>query len=150
MITIIEDASIRLLDRLYEIETECFKEEAFTKPQIAQLLKDYNSVSLIARVNEIIVGFVIGMVYVDRKALHGHILTIEVLSTYRGKGVGQKLLEEIESVFRQKGVRTSTLEVREDNVPAINLYRKLGYETIGTLKNYYGSLHGIYLRKALT
>jgi ribosomal protein S18 acetylase RimI-like enzyme len=41
------------------------------------------------------------------------------------------------------------LEVREDNVAAINLYKKQGYQTIGRLRNYYGSAHGLYLRKNL-
>jgi ribosomal-protein-alanine N-acetyltransferase len=147
---VIEDASIRDLDRLYEIESECFLEEAFSKAQIAQLLKDYNSISLVARVVEDIVGFLISTVYADRKALHGHVLTIEVLPTHRRSGVGKALLDEVENIFRQKGVKSLTLEVREDNVAAIGLYRKLGYEVVGQLKNYYGSAHGIYLRKALT
>ena len=149
MTIVVEDASIRDLDRLCEIEGECFKEEAFTRAQIAQLLRDYNSVSLAARVQQTIVGFVIGAVYVDRKTLHGHIATIEVLSDFRRRGIGQKLLLSIETLFTQKGVKTISLEVREDNVPAIALYTKLGYRTIGKLKNYYGGVHGVYLRKVL-
>lgn len=150
MEVLIEDASMRDLERLYEIESECFREEAFSKAQIAQLLKDYNSISLVARVGGNIVGFVISTVYADRKALHGHVLTIEVLPAYRRTGVGKALLVEVESIFRQKGVKSLTLEVREDNLAAIGLYRKLGYEVVGQLKNYYGTAHGIYLRKALT
>ncbi len=145
----IEDASFGDLDRLYEIESECFKEEAFTKSQIARLLGDYNSISLVARVEGQIAGFVIGVIYADRKALHGHIYTIEVLPAYRRRGIGEKLLLEIESVFRQKDVEASSLEVREDNAAAIGLYRKLGYDTVGKLKNYYRNAHGVYLRKRL-
>jgi ribosomal-protein-alanine N-acetyltransferase len=146
----IEDAFSGDLDRLYEIETECFKEEAFTKSQIARLLGDYNSISLVARVDGQIVGFVIGVIYADRKALHGHVYTIEVLPACRRRGIGEKLLLEIESVFRQKDVEASSLEVREDNAAAIGLYVKLGYETVGKLKNYYRNAHGVYLRKRLT
>lgn len=145
----IEDASFGDLDRLYEIETECFKEEAFTKSQIARLLGDYNSISLVARVERQIVGFVIGVIYADRKGLHGHIYTIEVLPAYRRRGIGERLLQEIESVFRHKDVEASSLEVREDNAAAIGLYRKLGYEAVGKLKHYYRNAHGVYLRKRL-
>jgi ribosomal-protein-alanine N-acetyltransferase len=150
MKAVIEDASIRDLDRLYEIETECFAEEAFTKAQVAQLLRGYSSIGLIARVEEQIVGFVIGDIYVDGKVLQGHICTIEVLPKFRRQGIGEKLLQEIEEIFRQKMVKASALEVREDNVPAIAFYRKLGYDKIGRLKNYYGSAHGLYLGKTLT
>lgn len=150
MKAVIEDASIRDLDRLYEIETECFREEAFTKAQIAQLLRGYSSIGLIARVGGQIVGFVIGDIYVDGRVLQGHICTIELLPNFRRQGIGEKLLREIEEIFRQKKVKASALEVREDNVLAIEFYRKLGYDKIGTLKNYYGSAHGLYLGKTLT
>jgi ribosomal-protein-alanine N-acetyltransferase len=150
MSAIIEDAVLRDLDKLYEIETECFGEEAFTKVQIAQLLRSYNSIGLVARVGGQIVGFAIGDIYVDGRVLQGHICTIEVLPNFRRQGLGEKLLQEIEAIFRQKSVRASALEVREDNIPAIRLYRKFGYDTIGRLKNYYGSAHGLYLEKTLT
>jgi len=149
MTVTVEDASIRHLDRLYEIEMECFGEEAFTKRQIVQLLTDYNSVGLVARENDRILGFIIAMIYVDRNALSGHILTIDVSPAHRRKGIGQMLLQEIEKIFKTKGVKTSHLEVREDNVAAISLYTKLGYQKIGKLKNYYGNAHGIYLKKVL-
>jgi ribosomal-protein-alanine N-acetyltransferase len=150
MLAVLEDASSKDLDRLYEIERECFNEEAFTKDQISQLLDDYNTVSLIARVKDEIAGFVIGMIHVERSALRGHVLTIDVGSPYRRKGIGTLLMDEIESIFRQKGVKASFLEVREDNISAINLYLKLGYKIIGKLDKYYGKFHGIYLKKTLS
>jgi len=146
----IEDASLRHLDRLYEIEMECFNKEAFTKQQIASLLSDYNSVSLIAKENGEIVGFIIGMVYVERNSLTGHILTIDVSPTHRRKGTAQKLLREIEKIFKEKGVKACRLEVREENIAALGLYQKLGYKKIAKLKNYYRNAHGIYLKKDLT
>ncbi|HYB68766.1 MAG TPA: ribosomal protein S18-alanine N-acetyltransferase [Candidatus Acidoferrales bacterium] len=149
MTAIIEDALVRNLGRLCEIETECFRDEAFTKGQMLQLLKEYNCVNLVARVDGTIAGFVIGMIYVDRKATYAHILTIDVSPAYRRKGIGQMLLQEIERIFKEKGVKASHLEVKEDNVAAINLYRKLGYEKIGKLRNYYGKANGIYFKKVL-
>jgi len=145
----IEDASTRHLDRLYEIEIECFEREAFTKQQIAQLLKDYNSVGLITKVNSKIVGFIIGMMHFERNSLVGHILTIDVSEAYRQKKIAEKLMQEIEKIFKEKGAATCNLEVREDNIAALNLYKKLGYRKIAKLKNYYGNAHGIYLKKDL-
>jgi len=145
-----EDASIRHLDRLYEIEMECFEKEAFTKQQIAYLLTDYNSISLVAKVNDKIVGFIIGKINVQRKSLVGHILTIDVSPVHRRKGIAQKLLQEIEKIFKEKGLEVCYLEVREDNIVALSLYHKSGYRKIGRLRNYYGNAHGIYLRKTLS
>ena len=149
MAVVIEDASTRHLDRLYEIENECFRDEAFTKEQILQLLKEYNCVTLIAKVEGVIVGFVAGMIYVERKALNAHILTIDVSPAYRRRGIGKLLLQEMERIFKEKGVKASHLEVREKNFAAINLYRKLGYEEIGKLRNYYGNADGTYFKKVL-
>jgi ribosomal-protein-alanine acetyltransferase len=129
---------------------ECFEKEAFTKQQIAYLLNDYNSISLVAKENEKIVGFIIGRIHVERKSLIGHILTIDILPAYRRKGIAVKLLQEIERIFKEKGVKVCHLEVREDNVAALSLYQKSGYKKIGRLENYYENAHGIYLRKTLT
>lgn len=145
----VEDASIQYLDRLYEIEMECFKNEAFTKQQIAQLITAYNSLGLVAKENNTLVGFIIAMVNIERKSLAGHILTIDVSPVHRRKGIAQKLLQEIENIFSEKGVKKCYLEVREDNIAALNLYRKLGYNKSAKLRKYYGNANGIYLRKDL-
>ena len=47
----IETATIKLLDKLYELEEECFDQEAFSKRQIAYLLTDYNTIALVAKVD---------------------------------------------------------------------------------------------------
>lgn len=146
----IETASIRHLDVLCEIEKQCFTAEAFTRQQIANLLTDYDSITLIAKESSQVVGFIIGTVCCERSALTGHILTLDILPAYRRKGAGAKLLRQMEVLFRNKGVKGFRLEVREDNFAAINLYRRFGYKIIGKLKNYYGTTHGLYLRKDLT
>jgi len=150
MAVAIEDASTRHLIRLHEIETECFEKEAFTRQEIAYLLTDYNSVGLVAKINGTIIGFIIGRMYAAKKSLMGHILTIDVSPAHRREGIAQRLLQEIEKIFKDKGVKECHLEVREDNVAALKLYQKLGYVKVETLKNYYGKAHGIYLRKILT
>jgi len=149
MTVTLQDAPLKCLERLYEIEKECFVEEAFTKKQISLLLTDYNSISLMAKDDGEIVGFIVGMIYPDGKLVNGHILTIDVSPSHRRKGVGQMLLQEMEKIFGQKGVDACLLEVREGNVAALGLYHKLGYEEIGRLENYYGKARGIYLKKIL-
>lgn len=145
----IEDASIKHLDKLYEIEMACFKKEAFTKQQIAQLLQNNNTISLVAKENSKIIGFIIGMISIEDNTIIGHILTIDVSPSYRRKGVGIKLLQEVEKIFKNKQVMVCRLEVREDNIAALNLYCKLGYRKVGKLEHYYVDAHGILLEKLL-
>lgn len=150
MLAKIEKASIEHLDRLCEIEMKCFETEAFTKQQIAYLLTDSNSVILVSKVKGEIVGFVIGKTYMDKKPATGQILTIDVSPKHRRKGIGQRLLQEIEKTFKDKGVKMCYLEARENNIVALGLYQKFGYKTVGRLENYYRNAHGIRLRKVLT
>jgi len=145
----IEDASIKLIDKLYEIEKHCFRQEAFTKKQLASLLADYNSIGLAARLDGEIVGFALARVDIGRIVSVGHILTIDVAPAHRQKGIGQKLLCEIENALSKKGIKECRLEVREDNAAALKLYKKLGYKKVGNLENYYSDAHGLYLLKIM-
>jgi len=145
----IESASIRLLDKLYEIEEQCFDQEAFTKRQISYLLTDYNTIGLVAKANNDMTGFVIAQVEVENDRVFGHIITVNVVPTYRRKGIGTKMLIEIESLLKQKGITECQLEVREDNSAALKLYQSVGYQKIGKLENYYGKKHGFNLKKTL-
>jgi len=146
----IEKASIEHLDRLCEIEMKCFETEAFTKQQIAYLLTDSNSAILVSKVKGEIVGFIIGKTCMDKKPATGQILTIDVSPKHRRKGIGQRLLQEIEKTLKDKGVKIFYLEVRENNFVALSLYHKFGYKKVERLQNYYGNAHGIRLRKVLT
>ncbi len=145
----IETANIRLLDKLYQIEEQCFEEEAFSKRQIAYLLTDYNTISLIAKTNSDIAGFIIAQIEIENETVYGHIITVNVPPSYRRKGVATRLLQEIEAMLKQKSIPEIRLEVREDNNTAIKLYQKLNYQKIGKLERYYGNKHGLYLKKSL-
>jgi ribosomal-protein-alanine acetyltransferase len=145
----IEEVSISNLAKLYEIEKQCFEQEAFTKQQLAYLLTDCNAIGLAARVNGEIAGFPIARVDIRRNVPFGHILTVDITPVYRRKGIAQKLLREVEITLRERGIKECRLEVREDNVAALSLYQKLGYKKLGNLEKYYGDMHGLYLKKIL-
>lgn len=55
---------------------------------------------------------------------------IFVDSSVRGAGIGHKLLEYIEARARKLNCCRITLEVREDNLVARGLYRKLGFDRV--------------------
>ncbi len=143
----IEAATAKFLDKLYEIEEDCFDHEAFTKQQIEYLLRDHNTRALIALVNGEVAGFVIAQIEVDENTEYGHIVTINVAPSFRRKGIATRMLLEIENFLKQRSITQIRLEVREDNNPALKLYQKLDYQTFGKLEKYYGKKHGIYLKK---
>ena len=145
----IETASIKLLDKLFEIEEQCFDEEAFTKRQIAYLLTDYNTIALAAKANNDLAGFIITQIELENNTLFGHIITINVAGKYRRKGIATEMLKEIEVLLRQKGILECHLEVREDNSAALKLYQNSGYLKVSRLEKYYGKSHGLYLKKTI-
>jgi ribosomal-protein-alanine acetyltransferase len=146
---LVDDASLNDLGEMFEIEKECFTVEAFSRQQISYLLKDFNSISLVAKIDGKIAGFVILQLDSVGSVVFGHIITLNVAVKFRRMGVAQRLLLECEDVLRSRGVVECHLEVRQDNAAAIGLYKRLGYEEIGLLEGYYGKKHGLYLKKNL-
>lgn len=147
---IVEPPSFEDLESLCKIEKECFSHEAFSREQIAYFLEASNAVSLVAKVDGEIVGFIMGLIEDWGGSRIGHIYTVDVTPNYRRMGIGLRLLEEIERIFLEKGADTCFLEVRTNNIAARRLYQKQGYTELGKLNNYYAKgIHGIRLRKKL-
>ena len=80
---------------------------------------------------------VIGMIVVWLILDEVHIATIAVHPQYRGLGIGRQMLLIALRECAAQGAVMSTLEVRENNHIAIDMYRKLGFEVVGRRKRYY-------------
>jgi len=146
----IEKAKLNDLDVLHRIERECFTSEAFTREHIAYLLESPNAVSLVAKANHEIIGFIVGIIENYGRVTVGHVYTVDVAPKHRRIGVGLRLLNELEHIFLEKDVKTSYLEVRMDNKAARELYRKKGYAELEPLENFYAKgRHGLRMKKEL-
>lgn len=55
----------------------------------------------------------------------------------RGRGLGEAMMRFAIAKVRGAGAEFMTLEVRQSNTAAVALYKKLGFEALGTRKNYY-------------
>jgi ribosomal-protein-alanine N-acetyltransferase len=66
----------------------------------------------------------------------GHILSIAVQPHHRRKGIGRELLQRAMKISRLKKVWA---EVRRSNQGAQAFYSEMGFQTIGTVPNYYGN-----------
>ena len=66
---------------------------------------------------------------------------------YRKKGIGTKLLSYLVSVAIEHRVINITLEVRQSNEIARNLYKKFGFREVALRKYYYGDEDGILMEK---
>jgi len=78
----------------------------------------------VAECDDNIVGTVIGG-YDGRR---GHIYHLAVNPSFRGQGLGSRLMDEIEARLRDKGCLKSYLMVAEDNHEVDSFYKKLGWQ----------------------
>lgn len=67
-----------------------------------------------------------------------HITNIAVHPDFRGQGVSKVLMDNILKICVELHIPSITLEVRENNSVARNLYNKYGFIEEGIRKNYYG------------
>jgi ribosomal protein S18 acetylase RimI-like enzyme len=59
-----------------------------------------------------------------------YICGVALIPDYRGRGIGAELMQMARKQARQHGYKQLSLVVFEENTAAVQLYRRLGYETI--------------------
>lgn len=75
----------------------------------------------------------------------GHIVSVAVLPQHRRKGVGQALVTMAMENMRFYKAKQCFLEVRTSNTPAIDLYKKLGFQVSRTIRGYYADGEDAYV-----
>jgi len=66
-----------------------------------------------------------------------HLQKVAVTPAWRGQGVASWLLARCFTLSVEQGARSAHLEVRPSNIPAVELYQKLGFELAGKRPEYY-------------
>ncbi|MGA8271457.1 MAG: N-acetyltransferase [Candidatus Sulfotelmatobacter sp.] len=69
----------------------------------------------------------------------GHVITIDVVSVARRRGVGSLLLRAAEDRLIVAGCRIVELETAVDNLSALSFYKRHGYRVSRTSPNYYSN-----------
>lgn len=67
---------------------------------------------------------------------HSAVLGMGLIASYRGQGLGSRMLAATLDAAGQAGLQRAELVVRADNAPAIALYRRFGFKLEGTLRDY--------------
>lgn len=65
------------------------------------------------------------------------LVRVAVRPSGRRQGLARRLLDRALSRLAQEGVGVVFLDVREDNAPALALYRRLGFDEVGRRARYY-------------
>jgi ribosomal-protein-alanine N-acetyltransferase len=129
-------------DRLWHIDQLCFPPGiAYTQMDLSGFIMRRNAITLVGEfqsgvADDPIAGFVIAQP-VRRK--YGRILTLDILPQARRFGLATQLMNASEDRLRALGCSEIYLETAVDNEAALRLYRKLGYQVLRTLPEYYTS-----------
>ncbi len=74
---------------------------------------------------------------------------IEVLTKYRQKHIASSLMKYLINIATEKQLSNITLEVKEKNYKAINLYHKYNFVEIAKRKGYYNGVDAILMELIL-
>lgn len=142
-----EDDAAALLDHVHKVATETdnlsFGKDSFNISVekearfISRFAKNPYDLMLVALDGDTVVAN--GIIERERVLRYNHraTLSITVLRDYWGQGIGTRLMELLIEFSRSSGAVTLSLDVRSDNIRAISLYKKFGFEKIGTYRKFF-------------
>lgn len=95
----------------------------------------YREITLVVEEDKKLVGFIHSVRGIFNRNKHSSFTYIGILEDYTGKGIGTKLFVELEKWVKENAISRLELTVSINNSRAINLYKKIGFEIEGTMKN---------------
>ncbi len=141
---IIEDATLKDLGPLRQVEKECFGKDAWPLLDLMGVLIFPGIIRLKAVVGDEMAGFI--SADGTRNSRIGWITTVGVRTIFRQQGIGRKLLDACEERMSTPLIQ---LTVRKSNLPAIHMYQEAGYHQIELWEKYYQDNEtGIVMQKA--
>lgn len=117
---------------IFHVEQQCFA-KPWSQNSLETFLENFQSYCLVAKVQNKIVAYG-GLLWVLDE---GEITNIAVLPDFQSQGIGQELVKGLLSFSRRQELSYLHLEVAENNLKALRLYRRLGFQQVGRRKGYY-------------
>ena len=128
----IADMQERHISQVALLERLCFS-DPWTPEQIRSQRTGEGHVFLVAETEGLVAGYISLMYVLDE----GYIGNVAVAPEFRRQGLGRALTEAMAARARALELAFLTLEVRESNLPARQLYAECGFQPVGLRPNYY-------------
>jgi ribosomal-protein-alanine N-acetyltransferase len=139
------------LERVMHINRVCLPEN-YTTFFFMNLYQRFPETFIVAEENGEVVGYTMcrietgipsfKLLGITRK---GHVISIAVLPEHQRDGIGYGLMREAMQAMVNYKAKECYLEVRASNVPAVELYRKMGFEVARTIRGYYADGEDAYV-----
>lgn len=113
------------LEQMKKLNMNCFPEEPYNETFFTEMLKLHYWIVVVGNTP-------IGFAYINILEGNVQISRIALLKEYRRNNIGQKLLEELVEFGSKIGSSKITLSVKDNNMPAIKLYKKYHFVKSGS------------------
>ena len=80
---------------------------------------------------------IVGVCVFQRIFCNAELTYLSIHPTFKRRGLGKKLINEILKQCKSFAIEKVLLEVSEKNLAALNFYHSFGFETVGIRKRYY-------------
>ncbi|GAB3015878.1 peptidase C39 family protein [Bowmanella dokdonensis] len=132
---ILRNATTADIPQLTTLEKASFTTDRISRRSFSHFIRKAHCTMVVAHEDERLAGYAL-VLYRSGTQL-ARLYSIAVSDEFRGRGVARQLLGEVERLAAEQLCIFMRLEVRVDNEPAISLYKKLRYRSIGTVEGYY-------------
>lgn len=105
----------------------------WTIEQFERVIEQDHVFVLVVEINKEIVGFLCG----GMTPFEAEIYNIAISQNHKRAGLASDLLSDMKRILVANRIGEIFLEVRENNIGAIKLYKKMGFELVGLRKDYY-------------
>ncbi|NPA42082.1 MAG: ribosomal protein S18-alanine N-acetyltransferase [Aquificae bacterium] len=120
------------IPEVYRINLRSFTTDAWSKESIEREFKLPYSLRFVLEDGEKVVGYAI-LWLIKEEAF---IMTFAIDPEYRNRGLGKFFLKELINRLKDK-TKLLQLDVRKTNLPAIRLYRSLGFKVVRERRKFY-------------
>jgi len=128
-------ASTDDVDDLVALEQECFTLDRLSQRNFHWMVSRANACLIVATSQGTLAGY--ALLLFHRGTSLARLYSIAVSQSWRGHGLGQRLLDQAQACALGRNCAWLRLEVRADNPAAISLYETNGYHRFATVQDYY-------------
>lgn len=110
--------------------TATFDLEEISEDMFLQRIKieDANYKTYIVSANDIMIGFGFYIPYRKNPAYDETVeIGIYIKPEFTGKGYGEKIVDHLEAIIREKNFKNIIASISSDNTPSISLFKRLGF-----------------------
>ncbi|KAI3780695.1 hypothetical protein L2E82_10682 [Cichorium intybus] len=132
---------VKVLEEISSLENKTFSEYQLPPRSFDDELKDKNNALIYLEIDGDLAGYVI---YSCSSSLSAVITGLAVKENYRRRGHGEALLKAAIEKCRSKCIHRVSLHVDPLRTPAMNLYKKLGFQIDTFFKGFYSSDQDAY------